>query len=87
MTPAASCSSPELAAGSFPEGTIMLLEDFYITMSEIPDHTSVLEYVESTPSSNGGLRTDPLWAVLCVVIGAALLVASGVFLLVLGVKS
>lgn len=60
------------------------LEEFYITMPEgVPAQADVNAYV----SSNGEGKTDPLWAVVCVFIGAFLLVGTGAFLIAVGVAS
>lgn len=57
------------------------LEEFYITVPGLPSHTEVMLAVEfDRPRSHRERRTDPLWAVVCLVTGAALSVASGVFL-------
>lgn len=64
------------------------LSEFYITLPELPSHAEVLQAVSAnSPDSNGERRNAPLWAVVCVVLGLALLVASGVFLILLGVHS
>lgn len=59
------------------------LSEFYITLPELPSHAEVLQAVPENPThSNGERRNDPLWAVVCVVLGTALLVASGAFLII-----
>lgn len=63
-----------------------LLEDFYLTMPEgIPSHTEVMQYVPEPPRTHRKLPAEPVWAIRCLLIGAFLLVASGTFLLALGV--
>lgn len=62
------------------------LEEFYITMPGLPSHTEVMQTAPvNSPSFNGERQTDPLWAVVCVCAGAALSVASGVFLIAMEV--
>lgn len=64
------------------------LSEFYITLPELPAHTEVLQSVAVNPThSNGERRNDPLWAVVCVVVGSALSLASGAFLLITEVLS
>lgn len=60
----------------------MPLEEFYLTV-DVPSQTQVIEWVET----NAPQRTDPLWALVCLMIGAVLLVGAGSFLITLGVFS
>ena len=57
------------------------LQDSYInTIPDIPAHTAVIECA----ISNAPQRTDPLWAVLCVLAGSFFLVGAGAFFITLG---
>jgi hypothetical protein len=62
------------------------LEDFYITMPELPSHTAVMQTVAAnSPDSNGERRNAPVWALVCLFLGLALLVVSGAFLIIVEV--
>jgi hypothetical protein len=89
---------PPTMAIQFEDGTRMLvpqparniwfrLDDAYVlnnTIPELPAHTAVLEWAGNSPNSNAPQRTDPLWAVVCLRTGLAILVAVAAFLLILG---
>jgi hypothetical protein len=60
------------------------LEEFYITMPELPPHTVVLEHIANGPSSTPKRRKAPLWARLCVWAGIVFLLLSGLYLVALG---
>jgi hypothetical protein len=63
------------------EGTkIVLLEDFYITMPELPSHEEVMQHA----SSNAQPTAEPVWARVCTLAGGALLVAVGVAFTAMG---
>jgi len=60
------------------------LDDAYVmnqTIPDVPDHTTVLQWVEEHPHSNAPQRTDPLWAVVCLRVGLALLAIVAAFVL------
>lgn len=75
------------------------LEELYVTVPGLPPHEEVMQYVNddleyhvqgylaNASHSTPKRRLGPLWALLCILIGAALLVGSGVlmFLLTIGV--
>jgi hypothetical protein len=56
------------------------LEEFYITLPELPAHEVVLQHV----SSNAPQRTDPRWARAVAILGGLLLIGAGVFLAAIG---
>lgn len=70
------------------------LDDAYVmnqTIPDLPDHTVVLEWAEKHSHYNALQQNDPLWAVVCLRTGLALLaivaafvLAGGAFLLTVG---
>jgi hypothetical protein len=59
------------------------LDDAYVlntTIPELPTHTAVMQHA----SSNAPQRTDPLWAVVCLRTGLALLAIVAVAFILLG---
>lgn len=61
-----------------------MLEDFYITMPELPSATAVDLYIEERAHLAPKPTGDPAWVLVCVLLGALLLVAAGVSFVVLG---
>lgn len=63
------------------------LDDAYVlnnTIPDVPAHTAVLQWAEKHSHSNAPQRTDPLWAVVCLRTGLALLAIVAVFFILLG---
>jgi hypothetical protein len=60
------------------------LEEFYITMPELPAHTVVLDHIRKHPHSAPKPQKSPVWARLCVWIGTLAMCGSGIALILLG---
>jgi hypothetical protein len=60
-----------------------MLEEFFITLPEIPGPALVQAYAEKHTHSNAPQRTLPRWAALCVLLGGLLSVGAGAFLITL----
>lgn len=64
------------------------LDEFFITVPGLPSHTQVMEFAEEAvqpADSTPPARYAPLWALVCVLLGSGLTVASGAFLITMGV--
>lgn len=60
-----------------------MLEEFFITLPELPASAEVQEYARKHARPNATPQTLPAWAVVCVVLGGLLSVGTGAFLIAL----
>lgn len=67
------CRFEELRSGS-------PLDDFYITLPELPSHQDVLQAANSTAQPT----VDPFWARVCAFVGGFALLGVGLFFVALG---